>query len=644
MNGISSYTKDALTAIVESLFDRMTMRLLGNIPQLKNKKLMVFDANPTLTLAHLFVQSMGGSSIGSKESEVMKNLLSTAHGYIDALKSSTKTRLAERVDALIKEAKSKGDLPLENDLKNAIAQELIAAGNHFKTISEAEATKARNLGKAVNIAQVATSQGVDDPTVLFVVVKDNVTCSECIRLHLLSDKKTPRLWKLSELGFTYHKKGEDNAKINGLHPHCFTGDTFLHTSSGLKTLKELFESQEPINVYVDNRVRNRKYPANQFGEDVPGEVWYHRHSSGTRAMPAVPVYDTGVQECLKITLSNGIELKVSLGHEMWIDDGKSGLKVKASELKINDKVPLNSGECGFGKDSFPEMAELMGNLIGDGTIGTTASWNFFGADIDYGKSLFEKAKKISPKTHTWGKELTVYPPNEKYKVYRANFSSNGLCKIFKEKYGLSKKPRHVPKAIFTANKATISAFLRGLYAADGHSEGTPSVVLAQNDLQFLKEIQILLSNFGINSTIAAHGEPCKKKIRYSNGDCFLTKRRACWRLIIGGWEQCAVFAKEIGLGVFEKQSKLLERLSKTEGKDLHGAWRTAKVVAIENIGHQQTYCTTEPMTNTVTANGVVTGNCRCTLTYLAPGFGFKNGIATFISLNHDEYKKQKGEL
>jgi len=234
MNGISSYTKDALAAIVEALFDRMTMRLLGNIPQLKNKKLMVFDTNPTLTLAHLFVQSMGGPSVGAKESEVMKNLLSTAYGYIDALKSSTKTKLAERIDSLVKEAKTKGDLPLDSDLKNAIAKELMAAGNHFKTISEAEATKARNLGKAVNIAQVASSQGVEDPTVLFVVIKDNVTCSECVRLHLLADKKTPRLWKLSELGFTYHKKGEDNAKINGLHPHCRCTLTYMAPGFGFK--------------------------------------------------------------------------------------------------------------------------------------------------------------------------------------------------------------------------------------------------------------------------------------------------------------------------------------------------------------------------------------------------------------------------
>ena len=34
--------------------------------------------------------------------------------------------------------------------------------------------------------------------------------------------------------------------------------------------------------------------------------------------------------------------------------------------------------------------------------------------------------------------------------------------------------------------------------------------------------------------------------------------------------------------------------------------------------------------------------CRCSLTQLSPGWGFKNGFISFISLGYDEYKKQRG--
>lgn len=44
-------------------------------------------------------------------------------------------------------------------------------------------------------------------------------CSECKKLHLLPDEQTPRVWKMSEVGAGYHKKGDPAPKVGGLHPH-----------------------------------------------------------------------------------------------------------------------------------------------------------------------------------------------------------------------------------------------------------------------------------------------------------------------------------------------------------------------------------------------------------------------------------------
>jgi hypothetical protein len=52
---------------------------------------------------------------------------------------------------------------------------------------------------------------------------DSSTASQlhvCRRLHLLDNGKTPRVYKLSEVGHGYHKKGQDDPKLGGLHPHC----------------------------------------------------------------------------------------------------------------------------------------------------------------------------------------------------------------------------------------------------------------------------------------------------------------------------------------------------------------------------------------------------------------------------------------
>ena len=44
-------------------------------------------------------------------------------------------------------------------------------------------------------------------------------CSECARLHLMPDGITPRVWKVSEVTFGYHVKGENSPKFGGLHPN-----------------------------------------------------------------------------------------------------------------------------------------------------------------------------------------------------------------------------------------------------------------------------------------------------------------------------------------------------------------------------------------------------------------------------------------
>jgi hypothetical protein len=91
---------------------------------------------------------------------------------------------------------------------------------HVEAIVDTEASNARNVSLMDGIVRINAARGIDDPVVYFVVVRDNVTCDECIKLHLLKDKRTPRVWKLSEVGQGYHKRGDDHPKIGGLHPHC----------------------------------------------------------------------------------------------------------------------------------------------------------------------------------------------------------------------------------------------------------------------------------------------------------------------------------------------------------------------------------------------------------------------------------------
>lgn len=231
MIGISSNGKEAIGQIVEDVFDKIALHLIGNIPRLKNKKLLILNTRPNYGLAHLFVQSMSNKSPNEIEKDALKSLLDSSYGYIDSLKSKTRANLTERIDGIVKEAKAKGQKVDEEEIQAVITDEMSKARSHLKAIAESESTKLRNAGSMMEISRVAAGVGDDDPTVFFVVVRDGKLCSECQRLHLNSNG-TPRVWKFSELKQGYHKRGEDNPSAFGLHPHCRCTLTYLSKGFG----------------------------------------------------------------------------------------------------------------------------------------------------------------------------------------------------------------------------------------------------------------------------------------------------------------------------------------------------------------------------------------------------------------------------
>lgn len=232
MFGLSSGNKDAIGNIVENLFDTLAMQFLGDIPRLRNKKLLVFSAKSNYNLAHLFLQSMSNDVPNHLEQDTLKGILESSYGYLDALKSRTRASLTEQIDALAKEAKIQERELVAEDVKQVISDELSKARSNLQTIVESEGTKVRNVGMALKIAKVAESIDDNDPNVAFICVHDNVLCGECRRLHLADDGISPRVWRLSELKYGYHKRGEDKPSVNGLHPNDRCVLTYLTRGFG----------------------------------------------------------------------------------------------------------------------------------------------------------------------------------------------------------------------------------------------------------------------------------------------------------------------------------------------------------------------------------------------------------------------------
>lgn len=251
MFGLSSGGKEALSRAVENIFDQIALQFIGDIPALKNKKRLVISSSPNFGLSHIFVQAMANKRPNSLEQGVLKGLLESSNGYIDSLKNKTMSNVTERIDGLAREAKLQNRKLSEEEVQEVLDDELNRAQSHLKAIAESESTKLRNLGTMMDISRVSASVGDEDPTVFFVVVKDAATCKECLRLHLMPDQSTPRLWKLSELKQGYHKRGEDNASAFGLHPHCRCTLTYLTKGFGFDKTGKLKYQEEGFDAYSD---------------------------------------------------------------------------------------------------------------------------------------------------------------------------------------------------------------------------------------------------------------------------------------------------------------------------------------------------------------------------------------------------------
>jgi hypothetical protein len=207
-----------IEARVDELFDRAKVRFLG--PKSVPKKLYV-GYRRDLSLPGVF-ESASSEEGGLPDLDHLEQLLDSAGNYLDAARLRARARVINAVQSFA--SASNGPSPDDKALQIKLGGELADLFRDMKyevqRIIDTETQKARNTGQLEGIVQTNASVGVEDPTVFFVVVRDRDLCPECKRLHLLEDQKTPRVWKLSELGHGHHKRGEEQPKVDGLHPHC----------------------------------------------------------------------------------------------------------------------------------------------------------------------------------------------------------------------------------------------------------------------------------------------------------------------------------------------------------------------------------------------------------------------------------------
>ncbi|MEA3107953.1 MAG: ribonucleoside-diphosphate reductase alpha chain [Gammaproteobacteria bacterium] len=375
---------------------------------------------------------------------------------------------------------------------------------------------------------------------------------------------------------------------------CVTADTRLATQFGMVQIGDLYDARVDIQATVDCRA---------LGEGM-----------GVTARPAVPAFMTSSSaDVYRVVTQDGYEIKATEWHDFYTNRGK----IKLKDLKPEDELLIQSGKGQFGGCGSAELGQLLGLLTGDGHFTNrgkgkeAAVVNLWGADRALADTIVASINSMiagyaeRPRSYQVG---AVAVPERNLLIIRSVMLARVL-----EQYGFTAKTKlKVPEIVWRGNEECVKGYLRGLFHADGTvnksgNDGTScSVRLASSHPSLLKDVQILLANFGIFARVLKRREAGSRFLPDGKGGAKEYACKADYELIVDG-ESREYFMAKIGFLTEEKNAKYAQW---AQGKALNKSQRfTSRIAEITYVGREAVFDTTQEDCNTVIFNGLVTGQC-----------------------------------
>lgn len=322
-------------------------------------------------------------------------------------------------------------------------------------------------------------------------------------------------------------KQQFNASINSVN-NCLAGNTSLWTPAGKREISDILGDQE----------------------QVWTTVW-----TGTSWQPAM-VYRVGRKKLAHLTAANGIKLECSPDHRFYAigTDGEPVWK-RLSEIAVGDYVAVNKQAVESdatkvqinGHHLDVDMAELLGWMIGDGSLGPRSLKLYYHHEKErdiWAKHAAVLARYGIPASHD---EKEVTAEQQEYSKQRYGFKSVSSTRISNSvnnaefvssllECGFTTSSRDpdagktIPSWVYTLSMELKGAFLRGFFSADGNNaKGTdPCITICHARLrQQTKELLLTLGirvSLGEGRTKRSFGER-----KYVEGASFLrVKDRAAF--------------------------------------------------------------------------------------------------------------------
>ena len=406
---------------------------------------------------------------------------------------------------------------------------------------------------------------------------------------------------------------------------CFPADVRIATQRGLLTLGELYKTQEELVVASDRRVLT--------------------DGLGVTPRAAVPVFKTSeAEKVYRVTTKHGFEVRATANHKFLTPDGWKEL----AELSTGDTLFVQSAEgmwsdhYAFTHEVLSAHAELLAtagsNNRGDVTSrtgrkdvrekfgGMPERWSrdlgaFLGfmvgdgfvsedkAGITFSESDYEELKDTIAQYKAWfGGSVQHHASCSQIRFGKVVIRYLAALGLGSEK-AINKR---VPESIFSAPREAVVGFLQGLFTADGTvnlscSKKSCSIRLASSSETLLKDVQLLLSNFGLVSRLYQRREAGVRAMPDGKGGTQLYPHASQYELMLDKINR-DLFAHKIGFLTRSKQQRVLDFIASKQRPSNTEPFETV-VTEIVFEGIESVYDTTEPVAHSVVANGIVAHQC-----------------------------------
>ncbi len=401
-------------------------------------------------------------------------------------------------------------------------------------------------------------------------------------------------------------------EIRSTNP-CISGDSRVLTPMGWIRARELYQ------INIGNKILGVSINSNILGEGgdanptktrlltaIHNEIVYRdRHNKKLKLL--VPrdsegwCWHIGYKRGLHIESKEGYTITVTPEHKFLTPNGWKA----ANKLSVGDKILVSRIHPAFINQEYKgeykvdsDVAFALGWLIGKGVFNEEyVAWYIEDDDKIAENRLRHAIHKLggNPLSHTYMINRTVRKIQYDIGTQVYKNVSNIICK-----YSGDKNIEGIPEIIWRLAPESLAAFLRGIFTVNGTIDEHNRIKLLNRKIDFLKDIQILLTTFGIYSEITSKSNTDdKNNTTYPYNK--ISSNEDYNELIISGYS-LKLFKDIIGFEDITKMEKLT-----LQNIDKDSIWIT--ISNIKKLDRVDFYDFTVPKYHNYIANGILNHNC-----------------------------------